>query len=193
MAAERTPHPYVSARFEHQLELVRPSRARVNPPATPDGYTLRQFADADETAYEELFHLAWPDEGTLTHTRAHALPLGFFVVEHDDTSQLVGSCVAFSPETASHAADGSLGWLVVDAAHGGHGIGSVLAATVTNRLLDQEYEMPWLGTEDGRLVAIDIYLALGWRPSLYVDGMEQRWRAIFAELGRTFTVSECVA
>lgn len=187
MSAPRTPHPYVSGRFPQQLEMVRPSRQRPPVPPLPTGYALRAFRDGEEPAYADLFRLAWPDVGTLAYTRAHALPEGLLVVEDNATGQLVASCVAFAPESAGHAVDGSLGWLVVDPAYGGCRLGTITAATVTNRLIDEAYALPWLGTEDDRLAAIAIYLALGWRPHLYADGMEQRWRDIFTHLGREFS------
>lgn len=193
MSAPRARHPYIDSRFERQLEMARPSRERVAPATVPRGYSLRAFADADAAAYDELFALAWADMGTLPYTRAHALPGGFLVVEHAESRQLVASCVAFSPGTgdARHAANGSLGWLVADPAHGGRGLGALAAATVTARLVDEGYARPWLGTEDDRLVAIAIYLRLGWQPLLYAEEMEQRWRDIFARLGRRFSLAEC--
>jgi len=45
---------------------------------------------------------------------------------------------------------------------------------------------PFLGTEDFRLAAISIYLKLGWRPFLYREEMEARWREVFAGLGWEF-------
>ncbi len=167
--------------------MVYPSRGRVRMPPLPRDYTLRPLRDGDEPAYDDLFRLAWPDVGTLAYTRAHALPDGLLVVEDGATGQLVASCVAFAPESPRHEGDGSLGWLVVDLAHGRRGLGTIIAATVTNRLIDEGYSLPWLGTEDDRLAAIGIYLALGWQPHLYADGMEQRWRAIFARLKREFS------
>ncbi len=184
MSEPRTPHPYVSGRFPQQLEMVRPSRDPAPVPPLPPGYTLRPFREGDEPAYEELFALAWHQTDTLAYTKAHALPDGILVIEHDATAQLVASCVAFAPESAGHENDGSLGWLVVDPAHGGRRLGAIIAATVTNRLVDERYTLPWLGTEDDRLAAINIYLALGWQPHLYADGMEQRWQDIFTRLGR---------
>jgi len=192
MTDPRTPHPYIQAQFTHQLEMVRPSRRHAPVPPSPLGYTVRPFRDGDEAAYADLFQLAWPDRGTLTHTRAHALPGGFLVLEHDATALLVASCVAFAPESPAHPADGSLGWLVVDPAHGARGLGTILAATTTNTLVDQSYALPWLGTEDNRLVAIRIYLSLGWQPNLYADGMLERWKAIFARLGRRLVPEDCI-
>lgn len=91
-----------------------------------------------------------------------------------------------------HAADGSLGWLVTDPAHGGRGLGALVAAAVTARLLGEGYTRPWLGTEDDRLTAIAICLRLGWQPLLYAGDMERRWRDIFARLGRAFSLASCV-
>jgi mycothiol synthase len=179
----RTAHPYIESKFADQLELVRRSRAGVAPLPLPDGFRMRNYEPGDEREYRDLFRLAWPDENMLPHTLAHALPGGFLVVEEVSTKRLVGSCVAFAPETPSHGENGSLGWLVVDPAHGGRGIGAVLAATVTNRLLDEQYDLPWLQTEDDRLTAIRIYLGLGWEPHLYAEGMEARWRDIYDRLG----------
>ena len=114
----RTPHSYVSARFPHQLEMVRPSRQRLSVPMLPQGYVLRAFSSGDERAYQELFRLAWPEDGTLPHTRAHALAGGFFVVEEDATARLVASCVAFAPEhpvteRTARSAGWSLMWRTV--------------------------------------------------------------------------------
>jgi GNAT superfamily N-acetyltransferase len=176
MSEARTPHPYIESRFPQPLEMVRPSRTRVDAGSPPAGYRLRPFdPGADAPGYHDLFRLAWPDEGMLPHTLAHALAGGFLLVEHRPTGKLVGSCVAFGPETPSHGANGSLGWLVVDPAHGGRGLGKLLAAAVTNRLLDERYALPWLQTEDDRLAALHIYLALGWEPYLYAEDMHDRW------------------
>ena len=172
--------------------MVRPAGERVVVPALPSGYRLRMYDDRDASAYEELFALAWPDTGVLDSTRTHALPGGFVVVEHDASTQLVSSCVAFVPESPErHPHDGSLGWLVTDPAHAGRGLAAVVASTVTNRLVEDGYKRPWLQTEDERLVAIRLYLRLGWCPYLYSDGMEQRWRTIFEHIGEQFTLERC--
>lgn len=172
--------------------MVRTSRERVPVPALPPGYTLRTFRPGDERAYKALFALGWSDTGTLSHTLRHALADGFLVVEHAASRELVASCVAFGPESPErHPHDGSLGWLVTDPAHARRGLATAVAAAVTNRLLDEGYARPWLGTEDDRRAAIGSYLRLGWRPWLYTPGMEARWRDIFARLGREFSIQAC--
>lgn len=182
----RTRHPYIESHQEHQLELVLPAGDGPDVPPLPGGYVLRSFSDGDDAAYEDLFHLAWPDADMLAHTRRYALDGGFLVVEHSASALLVASCVAFGPHPSAHPRDGALGWLVVDPAHTRRGLARVVAATVTAQLRHEAPAhgwRPWLGTEDERLPAIALYLELGWRPHLYVDGMEERWQAIYDRLG----------
>jgi mycothiol synthase len=188
----RAAHPYIQSPHEHQLEMVLPPGDGPRVPPAPDGYTLRTFDEGDDGAYNELFHLAWPDDGTLAHTRRFALEGGFLVVEHTATRLLVASCAAFGPQPGRHPHDGSLGWLVVDPTHTRRGLATLVAATVTQQLRQAAYALPWLGTEDDRLPAIALYLDLGWQPHLYVAGMEERWRLIFGKLGRPFSLSDCI-
>jgi mycothiol synthase len=82
-----------------------------------------------------------------------------------------------------HPEAGQLGWLVTDPAHARKGLGTIVSALATNRFIVEGYSRPYLGTEDPRLAAIAIYLKLGWRPYIYVEDMEARWRSIFASLG----------
>lgn len=81
---------------------------------------------------------------------------------------------------------GAVGWLVTDPEHTGLGLGSLVAAAATNRLVEAGYERPFLTTLDPRLTAISIYLRLGWRPYPYDEEMIQRWRAVLEGLGREF-------
>jgi hypothetical protein len=44
----RPAHPFFEDEYELQLEMVRPTTARVVVPPVPDGYLLRQFRPGDE-------------------------------------------------------------------------------------------------------------------------------------------------
>ena len=159
-------------------------------PAVPTGYELRQFRPGDEAAYNELFHLAFADEDKLDHTRATALDDGFFVIEHTDSGHLVATCAAQHIENDRHPEGGQLGWLVGDPGHAGKRLGTIVSAAVTNRLAAAGYALPYLQTNDFRYEAIAIYLKLGWRPYLFAEDMEPRWRDVYAEMGRTPFSSE---
>ncbi len=183
----RSAHPYVRSAYPHQLEMIRPTTNRVVVPPLPCGYKLRHFRPNDTNAYEELFRLAWEEEGVLSGTLAAALDDGFFVVEDLASGALVASCVAeHITHHRRHSESGRLGWLVTDPSHTGKGLGTITAASVTNRLVAAGYRRPFLGTEDLRLVAISIYLKLGWQPHIYRVGMEARWQHVFRRLGLVF-------
>ena len=183
----RPSYPFFEQKHQHQLEMVRPSSLGiVDVPPVKDGYVLRQLRSGDEGPYDDLFHLAFADEGRYPETVGRALDGGFFVIEHLASRDLVASCVAMRGSSSPRHAEGQLGWLVTDPSHTRKGLGTIVSALVTNRLVAQGYQRPFLGTEDFRLAAISIYLNLGWRPHIYREDMEPRWRSIYDSLGRDF-------
>jgi mycothiol synthase len=180
-------YPFFEEKYPHQLEMVRPSSLGiVDVPPVKDGYVLRQMRSGDEGPYDDLFHLAFADEGRYPETVGCALDGGFFVVEHLASRELVASCVAMRGSSSPRHEAGQLGWLVTDPSHTRKGLATVVSALVTNRFVAEGYQQPFLGTEDFRLGAISIYLNLGWRPHIYRDDMEPRWRSIYGCLGREF-------
>jgi len=186
-AAGRAAYPFIEQTYSDQLEMVRHSSlGLVEAPSLPDGYALRQLRSGDEGPYNDLFHLAFADEGRYLETVGRAIDGGFFVIEHLASGDLVASCVAMRGSSSPRHAEGQLGWLVTDPSHTRKGLGTIVSTAVTNRLVAQGYQRPFLGTEDFRLVAISIYLNLGWRPHIYRDDMESRWRSIYDCLGREF-------
>ena len=183
----RPPYPFIEQRYSHQLEMVRTSSlGLVEAPLVPEGYVLRQLRSGDEGPYDDLFHLAFADEGRFAETVGRALDGGFFVIEHLASREIVASCVAMRGSSSPRHEAGQLGWLVTDPSHTRKGLGTIVSASVTNRLVAEGYQRPFLGTEDFRIAAISIYLNLGWRPHIYRDDMELRWRSIYGCLGREF-------
>lgn len=187
----RPAHPFYEQEHEHQLRMVRPTTSLVDTPDVPEGYQLRQYQPDDETAYKDLFNLGFTSDA-LEHTLAQALADGFFVIEHLASGHLVASCVAERACWDGGHERGILGWLIGDPSHAGLGLGTIVAAEVTNRLAEEGYGDPGLGTDDFRLAAIGIYLKLGWRPYLHLDDMEGRWRETYERLGSRFLRDECV-
>ena len=186
----RPAYPFIEQEYEDQLEMVRPSTVRVDVPPIPEGYVLRQFRAGDEGKYDDLFHLAFADEGRFPETLERALEGGFFVIEHLASGELVASGAAWRGSIMPRHPDaGQMGWLVTDPSHTRKGLGTIVAASATNRLAAEGYQRPSLGTEDFRIAAISIYLELGWRPYVYREDMVPRWRSIFARLGREFEPS----
>lgn len=167
-----------------KLEMVRLSSAPVFAPSLPLDYCLRLLGQGEETAYAALYRQVFDDMSRLGEMPGKTLPGGCFVVEHMPTRRLVASCRAYlGTGHARHPAGGQLAWLVTDPAYGRKGLGTIVAAAVTNRLAEAGYRQPFLRTDDGRLPAISIYLRLGWQASLYSADMHRRWRRVFAALG----------
>ena len=187
----RPAHPYYDDEHEHQLRMVRPVTDLVGISEVPEGYELRHYRPSDEGAYKDLFNLGFSDDH-LAHTQAQAIDDGFYVIECRASGHLVASCVALHGGWDGGHDRGILGWLIVDPSHAQQGLGTLVAGKVTNRLSKEGYKNPGLGTEDFRLAAIGIYLNLGWRPYLYRDDMDRRWRAVFERMGRRFLREECV-
>ncbi len=184
-------YPRQSMGFPQQLEMVREPAGALSAADAPEGYLVRQYEPRDRDAYLELFHLAFETSDPLPDVLATRLDSGFFVIEHGESGVLAASCVAQAKPRPRYPQGGELGWLVADPAHAGRGLGRLVAALVTKRLADEGYGQAYLLTEDFRLPALSIYLNLGWRPNLFQDGMESRWRAVFASLGRPFDVADC--
>lgn len=183
----RPAYPFSTQRYEHQLEMVRPlSTGVVDIGPVPPGYVLRQLCKDDEERYDDLFHLAFDDEGRYPEILSRTLDGGFFVVEHLASHELVASCLAMRGSSSPRHAEGQLGWLVTDPSHTRKGLGTIVSTCATNRLVAEGYSRPFLGTEDFRVRAISIYLKLGWRPFLSTGAMQSRWRKIYSCLGREF-------
>lgn len=164
--------------------MVRFSFTPVPVPPLPAGYLLRRLGADEDAAYAALYRRVFADPGRLPEMPGKTLPGGCFVIEHLAAQRLVASCRTYHGTGYPHRpAGGQLAWLMTDPAHSGRGLGTILAAAVTNHLLEAGYRQPFLRTDDDRLPAIALYLRLGWQPDLQLAGARDRWQRIFAALG----------
>ena len=167
--------------------MVRPSAALVTVPPVPEGYRLRGLAAGEEPLYAELFQRVFDDPGRLPEMAHKTLPGGCVVVEHLASRRLAASCRAYRARGSQRHRDaGQLAWLLVDPDHRKKGLGTLVAATVTNRLV-AEYRRRFLRTEDSRIPAISLYLRLAWEPNAATPETRERWKRIFSALGRDFS------
>jgi mycothiol synthase len=168
-----------------RLEMIRPSAAPALVPPLPPGYRLRTLRADEQPQYEALFRLGFDAIHRMPEILEKTLPDGCVVIEHAPTGRLVASCRAFAGNRPPrHRNAGQLAWLVADPAHARQRLGTIVAAAITNRLVRDGYQAPFLRTEDPLLPAISLYLRLGWQPSLYTAEMPSRWQRILAALGR---------
>ena len=175
-----------------QLQMTWPASRLTEPPVwtVPEGYVLRTYRPGDDPEFFRLMDRAgfkgW-DMQTLQPWLQKLLPDGFFFVVHRESGNLVATAMATHNPSGLHPFGGELGWLAGDSAHRGKGLGYVVCAAVTCRLLEAGYKRIYLNTDDWRLPALKTYLKLGWVPFLFQDDMPGRWKAVCETLGWPYT------
>jgi mycothiol synthase len=157
----------------------------------PSGYTLRQLRANEYEAYFTLLASAGMEQNSveswLDYWEKIILPGGFFVIVHDETKDLVATCLGASRPSLRHPCAGALGWLGADPEHKGRQLGRAVSAAVTMKLIASGYQRIYLETHDFRLAAIKTYLDLGWTPMLYNKEMRARWNLVCEKLEWPFT------
>ncbi|MBN1202806.1 MAG: GNAT family N-acetyltransferase [Anaerolineae bacterium] len=175
-----------------QLQMVWPEhllRAPL-PVRLPPGYTLRTYRQGDEPRFYAIMELAgftgW-DDRRLRPWRSRILPAGWFMAVHEASGEIAATAMALRNPSDQLPPGGELGWVACDPAHTGQGLGMVVSAAVTARLIDAGYRDIRLYTEDWRLPALKTYLKLGYIPFLYAPDMPGRWQVICTQLQWPFT------
>ena len=172
-----------------QLQMVLSEEALqgCDIPPVPAGYRLRQYRAEDEAGYYALMARAgfegWGTE-RMHKVLPTVLPGGFFVAEHLSSGQIVASALAQHVPTGLHPYGGQLGWVATDPDHRGRKLGTIVTAAATRRLIEAGYRRIYLLTDDFRLPAIRIYLALGYAPLYHAPGMQDRWQTVLQQFGQ---------
>ncbi len=167
--------------------MVWPERLLASPPqaAVPQGYEMRQFAPSDADAYLALMATAgfksW-DHEQIEKVLPSVLPGGWFLIEQAATGRLVATAMARHRPIEGHPGGGELSWVAADPQHKGKRLGMAVCAAALARFLDAGYRRIYLLTDDLRLAAIRVYLALGFEPFLVRDDMAERWEKILKQL-----------
>jgi GNAT superfamily N-acetyltransferase len=182
--------PFALERERPALYMVRGGDQEIHPPAVPPEYDLLPLATARWQEARAVVELDGPlPDRAWENLLARVLPGGLFVVRERRSNQCVGTASAVHNPAGSRfyfPAGGELGYLVVDEAHRGRGLGYALVAAVVERFQSAGYQHLWVGVQGWRLAAIRTYLRAGYRPFLHApaaDALAARWTCIFAELG----------
>jgi mycothiol synthase len=158
----------------------------------PSDYILRRYQKGDEKRFFEIMSLSgWEgwNQDTLNPWLAKIIPDSWLMVIEKSSKQIVCTAMALHNYKGTYPFWGELGWLASDPEHSGKGLGLVVSAAVTERLMDAGYRNIQLFTEDFRLPAIKTYFKLGYVPSIYKKGMFERWKEICASLDWPFKPS----
>jgi len=175
-----------------QLQMVWPEHLLDAPPAVrwPPGYALRTYRRGDEPRFYQVMELAgWPgwNDEKLRPWIARIPPESWFMAVHEPSGEIVATAMGLHDHSETHPFGGELGWVASDPAHAGKGLGLVVCAAVTGRLIAAGYRNIHLYTEHWRLAASKTYFKLGYIPFLCTPEMPERWRAVCAQLDWPFT------
>src|SRR5262249_2745003 len=125
-----------------QLHMRWPAGRRPAPDvlAAPPGYLLRPGEAADLPAFRELMARGepgtWSDE-ELAKVQATVVPGGWQVAIHQATGDLVATGMAQDNPVPGVYPDGhEVGWIAAHPEHAGHGLGRLVTAAATARLVD---------------------------------------------------------
>jgi mycothiol synthase len=155
-------------------------------PELPEGYELRVFRPGDERAWIALLNRGdferWDDtrlERMLARVQPR-LPLdGIFFITHG--ADLAGSACMFLLEEDGDTV-GELGWVVVDPAHRGRGLGVLACSAALRYARANGVSSVFLRTEDRRIDAIRIYTRLGFTPEMKDTTHPPRWAKVLPRL-----------
>jgi ribosomal protein S18 acetylase RimI-like enzyme len=182
LAAERTrPALYMV----HQPSPRREARA-----LPLGGYEVTSVPSGELAAARPIVEL----DGSLTDAQWNdftnsVLSDGLFVARDLATKQWVGTVSAVHNPHGSRfhfPNGGEIGYLVVETAHRGRGLGRSLVDAAISRFHSAGYRTIWLGVQGWRLPAIRVYLAAGFvfRHPPNPETLSERWRSVYEALGR---------
>ena len=173
-----------------QLKMIFNAETTPLPELTvAEGFRLRTIANSELDLYNELRTSvgfpAWePDY--LQKFRGKVLPDAMFLIEEISTGRFAASATAETTDMPEFASVGVLGWVMTHPDLRGHHLGRSVSVAAMHRLYDAGYRAFSLLTDDFRLAAVKTYLELGWKPWLYLEEMEGRWRALADTLKRDY-------
>ena len=160
-----------------------------------EGFRLRTVADSDLARYNELRvsveFKAWNEE-QLRAFRSKVLPDSIFLIEEISTGRFAASATAETTDAPEQPEIGVLGWVMTHPDLRGRHLGRSVSVAAMHRLREARYRLFSLKTDDFRLAAVKTYLDLGWKPWLYQEDMEGRWRALAETLQRDFDSLGCI-
>jgi mycothiol synthase len=156
------------------------------PPAVPDVYVVRRLG-SDLGPVRSLIDSEGPiSDRAWEDFRDRIVPEGAFLAAPAEGGQPVATASAIHNPRATRyyfPFGGEVGYLHVDPAHRGLGLGRAMVALVVARLIEAGYRHIFVGVQGWRLPAVKCYLRLGFVPLLHNDELLPRWRRVCGQIG----------
>ena len=163
------------------------------PPAVPDGYVVRRLG-LDLGSVRTLIDSEGPiSDRAWEDFLDRIVPEGAFLAAPAEGGQPVATASAIHNPRATRyyfPFGGEVGYLHVDPAHRGLGLGRTMVALVVARLIEAGYRHIFVGVQGWRLPAIKCYLRLGFVPLLHTDELLPRWRRVCRQVGWADSVAD---
>ncbi|MCY4484823.1 MAG: GNAT family N-acetyltransferase [Spirochaetaceae bacterium] len=164
-----------------QLKMQFPASAALQPVRLPDGYSLATLAERDASEWIAVLN-ANGQLGAWDAARAErcfndprpVIPEGTWLIMH--RGRAVATACTVLPTAAEPRHE--LGWVAVDPAHQGKGLGRQVCAAVLWYARRRGWPASTLNTDDWRLPAIRTYLKLGFEPEITHDSHPARWQEV---------------
>jgi mycothiol synthase len=163
-----------------QLIMVRKNLDDIPPTRLPKGYRIRSYEDGDPEAltpvFQECFDPGWSSDRVLKTFVEESVWSPYRMCVLCRGLEVVGTATAW--ESRERPGHGMLHSLAILPGHRGKHLGLALGARVLDLLKGMGYADAWLATDDFRLPAIHVYLALGFEP-VFTDGSHaERWEIV---------------
>lgn len=153
------------------------------------GFRIRALEASELEIFNRLrAGISWPewDPGQWEKFRKKALPGGVLAAEECAAGRPAASACAESTDFPEYPNLGVLGWVLCDPEFSGRRLGRSVSVAAMHVLRAAGYRKFSLLTDDFRTAALKTYLRLGWRPWLWAEDMEARWRAVAAALAMNY-------
>lgn len=170
-----------------QLAMQRPQLTGLPEVALPPGYSIRGYRPGDAAHWERIiassFGLPLARFSFDRQMRADPAfrPARVLFVTYQNAP--VGTASAFRFPAVDRTG-GSLHYVGVAEAHRGKKLGYWISTAAMKQMALEGWTSVTLRTDDFRLAAIKTYVDLGFGPLIMDDNQRQRWRDVFAALGR---------
>ncbi len=152
--------------------------------AAPAGYHVRLHRDEEDEQLAAVLTAAFPDyTWTAEHVRqrlTRAEDVEAVYVVANDEGPVATASARYAP--AQWGASGYVHWVGAHPAHRGKGLGRLVTLRVLQHFVDTGRPDTVLETDDPRLPAIRIYLALDFVPEPSKPGHAERWAAVMEAL-----------